>query len=181
MTYVFRIFSLSFFLCIVLAYSKYVDWNIEKEPEFSLLKYPVFTSKKINGNGDLNSQDLKLKSGEILVVHFWATWCSPCKLELPKLISFLSTLPEKNVKVLLIAVNEKKSNVLAEVSNLISNSRKNFIWTYTDSNDVLLKFGSTKIPETFLFNSSFQFVKKFIGPQDWERSFYKREFLRFIN
>ena len=39
------------------------------------------------------------------------------------------------------------------------------------------KLGSLKVPETFVFNKNSLFVKKFIGPQDWNNKYFKDNIL----
>jgi len=40
---------------------------------------PVFTCKSLSGK-DLSSENLK---GKVVLINFWATWCPPCKAEMP--------------------------------------------------------------------------------------------------
>ncbi|MDD2833556.1 MAG: TlpA disulfide reductase family protein [Methylotenera sp.] len=51
-------------------------------------------------------QDLKQYQGKIVVVNFWATWCPPCREEMPELSAFHEAYQDKNVTVLGIAVDE---------------------------------------------------------------------------
>ena len=59
---------------------------------------------------DLNLQDVDLtnKKGNIMILNFWATWCAPCRREMPSLEKLTFALPE--VKV--YAINMEKPNKL---------------------------------------------------------------------
>ncbi|PKO46527.1 MAG: redoxin [Betaproteobacteria bacterium HGW-Betaproteobacteria-22] len=52
------------------------------------------------------TQDLKQYQGKIVVVNFWATWCPPCREEMPELSAFHDAYQDKNVTVLGIAVDD---------------------------------------------------------------------------
>lgn len=64
----------------------------------------LFASKLMNPDG--MSQDLGLYKGKIIVLNFWATWCPPCREEMPELSDLYTEYKSKNVVVLGIAVDE---------------------------------------------------------------------------
>jgi thiol-disulfide isomerase/thioredoxin len=47
--------------------------------------------------------------GKVLIVNFWATWCAPCKMEMPALESFRSKYHERGVEVLAISLDKADS------------------------------------------------------------------------
>ena len=59
---------------------------------------------------DINLQDVDLSKnkGKIMVLNFWATWCAPCKREMPSLEKLTNKYPE--IKV--YAINTEKPNKL---------------------------------------------------------------------
>ena len=59
---------------------------------------------------DFNLQDIDLtnKKGNIMIINFWATWCAPCKREMPSLEKLTNKYPE--IKV--YAINTEKPNKL---------------------------------------------------------------------
>ena len=64
----------------------------------------LFTANLPNENGV--SQALDQYKGKIIVLNFWATWCSPCREEMPELSALNTELASKNVIVLGIAIDE---------------------------------------------------------------------------
>ena len=59
-------------------------------------------------DSDLNDVDLTNKKGNIMILNFWATWCAPCKREMPSLEKLTNKYPE--VKV--YAINMERPNKL---------------------------------------------------------------------
>lgn len=78
-----------------------------------LLKMPAFPSINTNTlyhyrlpDTSGNLQSLAQYRGKIMVLNFWATWCSPCREEMPELSAFYAAHQTKNVIVLGIAQDD---------------------------------------------------------------------------
>jgi cytochrome c biogenesis protein CcmG, thiol:disulfide interchange protein DsbE len=109
--------------------------------------------------------DVNLKNNNFILINFWASWCSPCRLEHPFLLKLKD---EKNLYLLGINFKDKKNNAL------------NFLNQYGDPYDLLTKdelgkhsvnFGVYGIPESILINKNLVILKKFIGPIS-EKDYY---------
>ncbi|MDH4466911.1 MAG: TlpA disulfide reductase family protein [Bacteriovoracaceae bacterium] len=111
----------------------------------------------------------KINSADVIYVHFWATWCVPCLTELPKLVEYIDTTnkigPKKNL-LLLIAVDDSKEKTQQFLSKIKINKDYSVLLLDTEE-EAYLKFGVSKVPETFTFNQNGQLMQKFIGPQNW--------------
>lgn len=64
----------------------------------------LFASQLTNEKG--LSQNLSQYKGKIIVLNFWATWCPPCREEMPELSALHTEYKNKNVLVLGVAVDE---------------------------------------------------------------------------
>ena len=64
----------------------------------------LFAATFPNENG--KPQSLKQYAGKIVVLNFWATWCEPCREEMPELSALHDAYKNKNVVVLGVAVDE---------------------------------------------------------------------------
>jgi thiol-disulfide isomerase/thioredoxin len=70
---------------------------------------PSLTLKDLNGN-DVSLSDFK---GKVVLVNFWATWCEPCKAEIPWLIDLQHKYADKGFVILGIALDDEGKKVVA--------------------------------------------------------------------
>ncbi len=75
---------------------------------------PAFTLNTLDGN-TLASENLR---GKIVLVNFWATWCPPCRSEMPLLQSIAKEYATKDVVVIAIDVGEDRATVMQYAQNL---------------------------------------------------------------
>ncbi|HBO18762.1 MAG TPA: redoxin [Methylophilaceae bacterium] len=68
---------------------------------------PLFTS--IINDPEGKPQSLKQFENKIIVLNFWATWCEPCREEMPELSNFYTENSSKNIVVIGIAIDEAKA------------------------------------------------------------------------
>ena len=109
-------------------------------------------------NKQLNLEDYK---GNLILVNFWATWCAPCKEEMPSLDLLQSNKNLNNLKIFPVNVGqesiEKSFNFFEELN--IKN-----LSPYFDSKITLAKkFGLRGIPTSILFNKEGLEFARIIG------------------
>jgi thiol-disulfide isomerase/thioredoxin len=73
------------------------------------LSEPELTLKDLDGN-DVSLSEYK---GKVVLVNFWATWCEPCRIEIPWLIEMQQKYGPKGFVILGIAVDEEGKSVVA--------------------------------------------------------------------
>jgi cytochrome c biogenesis protein CcmG/thiol:disulfide interchange protein DsbE len=150
----------------------------KSESESLLTKLPDTQFKTLQ-NEDLRLHDLYVESNlKLLVVHFWGTWCGPCEAELPDLLDFIKKFENRSdIKFLLVAVNDDLVKVRKHIAQL---SPTKATWLLDNENLHRDLFGTTRVPETFVFSSDKVSVRKYVGPQEWKNSSYFQSFDEFL-
>ena len=134
---------------------------------------PSFTIDDVYSGEKITDQTFRAKKDRLLVVHFWGTWCAPCKVEFPELSKFTHKLSQRNVDFLFIAVNDELKKVKKELKSL-SKFSQNSVHGFDENGKTLDLFGTVKVPETYIFDQNGRSLRKLIGPQDWENPFFVR-------
>lgn len=72
-------------------------------PAVAAKKMPVFSGKTVNDQGKFDSTTLQ---GKVVLVNFWATWCPPCRKELPALMKLQEKYRDKGLVVVGVSMDE---------------------------------------------------------------------------
>src|SRR5438309_5102541 len=99
---------------------------------------------------DLQGRDVKLSNlrGKVVLVNFWATWCKPCKEEMPAMQASYDKLRDKGFVVL--AVNELEDT--ARVAEHIRTHGHTFEVVMDHNNQVANMYGVVGLPASFLID-----------------------------
>ena len=113
-----------------------------------------------------NKIDLNNYKGKLLMLNFWATWCAPCKKEMPSLDLLQSNNELNNLKIFPINVGQED---LIKSKNFFKNLNIRNLNIYYDSSVILAnKFSLRGVPTTILFNKDGKEFARIIGSIDFE-------------
>lgn len=115
----------------------------------------------------LDGTALKLSSlkGKVVLLNFWATWCPPCREEIPSMMKLNSAMSGKPFQMLAVSIDEGGKPSLEEFFK----STGFTLPTYMDQANAAGKiYGITGVPESFLIDKKGIIVKKIIGPVEWD-------------
>ena len=111
------------------------------------------------------SQDLKTYNGRFVVVNFWATWCVPCKEEMPDLAAVQNDYAPLGVQVIGASADEEKDK--AKVLKFVRDVKVNFPVWLNLTNAQMESFGIGKVlPATVIVNREGKIVWRKIGKID---------------
>lgn len=106
--------------------------------------------------------------GKVTLVNFWATWCGPCKRELPDLIALSNEMESKNVRVLGIST-DRGSGVLEEVKSFVGKEGITY-QIIISTEDLEEAFGNIRvIPTTFLIDADGKIAQTIVGGRSKEQ------------
>jgi thiol-disulfide isomerase/thioredoxin len=114
----------------------------------------------------------ELGAGKPLVLHFWATWCTSCKEEFPRLRPALRALPARGVSVTLVSIDKPSDRRKAEkmLARYGLSALPALLLDAPDPDPVVMSVGDPHwdgtLPATFVFDASGKLMRSFIGRTD---------------
>ena len=119
--------------------------------------------------------DLKNYKGNLILLNFWATWCAPCKEEMPSLDLLQSNENLKNLKIFPINVGQDN---IEKASNFFDELKIQNLEIYFDSPITLAKkFSLRGIPTSILLNKDGLEFARIIGSID----FNDKKFIEWLS
>lgn len=136
----------------------YKKLGIER-PEKKILG-PDFTLE------DLSGKRISLKSlrGKVVFLNFWATWCVPCRQEMPTMEKLHRTFKEQGLEVVAINFRESKK----EVRKFFDELGLTFTALLDKDGKVSEEYGAWSIPLSYFIDRNGEFVGKVMGSREWD-------------
>ena len=118
----------------------------------------------------LDQKDKKINiedfNGNLVLLNFWATWCEPCKEEMPSLDRLQNNLELNNIKV--FAINISKES-LKKINDFFQELNIEYLEPYFDAPTTLAKTLSLRgVPTSILFNKEGKEFARIIGSIDFD-------------
>jgi len=121
---------------------------------------PQFTLPSLDGH-ELALNDYQ---GKYLLVNFWATWCGPCKVEMPSLESLYRKFKKRNLTVVAVSNDIFGAQV---VEPYIQAQKLTFPIGLDPKLKVSNQFGVISLPTTFLINPQGKIIGVLNGAENW--------------
>jgi peroxiredoxin len=122
---------------------------------------PNFMLRDLTGN----VRSLSQLRGKVVLLNFWATWCGPCRVEMPAMEQLYRTLPRGEFEILAVSTDPQGEAVTRPF-------QKQMGFTFPILHDseyrVGLAYGARTIPVTFMVDRHGIVRQKIFGARDWD-------------
>lgn len=107
--------------------------------------------------------DLAALKGQVVLVNFWATWCEPCRDEIPSLNRLQHQLAAKDFKIVAINIGEGKPRI----EQFLKRIPVDFTILRDVDNDVMKAWRVRILPASFLIDKTGMLRFQLTGDADW--------------
>ena len=121
---------------------------------------PAYAASTLNGN-EVSLASLR---GNVVVLNVWATWCLPCKREMPLLDSLFREFADRGVRVVGVSVDAQGSEDL--INSFVERNGIGFTILHDGAGQIQSTYKMRGVPETFLIDDKGVLRRHWIGGVD---------------
>ena len=116
----------------------------------------------------LNLPDLQdvmhtLPKGEVVLLNFWATWCPPCRKEIPSMIELHKKLSSQGLKIIAVSVDKNRD----DLESFVKEYQVPFQVLHDADSVAARQYGVFRFPETFLIDRKGRVHRHMVGEMEW--------------
>jgi cytochrome c biogenesis protein CcmG/thiol:disulfide interchange protein DsbE len=144
---------------------------------------PEFTARSLEGD----SLSLESLRGQVVLLNFWATWCAPCRREMPSMQRLYRELKSRGLEVVAVSVDAAPGGVEAlaapggKVREFVEEYGLTFRVLLDPNGKVEQRYRATGLPTTFLIGRDGRIRDKVIGGVEWDEPAYAERVRRLLD
>lgn len=127
------------------------------------IEVPNFVFPDINGK-EVSLADHK---GKVVLLNVWATWCPPCRQEMPSMQRLYEKFKGESFEILAVSIDSAGREAVAP---FMREMNLTFPALLDPRETIMSLYGITGVPESFIIDKDGILVKKIIGPINWASS-----------
>lgn len=122
---------------------------------------PEFHAVRLSTGESVSLSDYR---GKVVLLNIWATWCVPCRAEMPSLEALHREFPTDSFAIVTVSIDEGGPDVVRAFAEELGLT---FEILHDRTRQIERIYQTTGVPETFVLNRDGRIVSKKIGAHDW--------------
>jgi peroxiredoxin len=116
----------------------------------------------------LNLPDLQgvmqtIPKGDVVLLNFWATWCPPCRKEIPSMVKLYKEFSSQGLKILAVSVDRNRD----DLESFVKEYQMPFQVLHDANSVAARQYGVFRFPETFLIDRKGRVRRHLVGAVEW--------------
>lgn len=133
------------------------------EPVYPATPTAEFTSSEVPDGAA--TKTLASYRGQVVLLNIWATWCAPCRAEMPSIERLHREFGPRGLKIVAVSVDDPGQQ--KAVRDFVRELGLTFEVLHDPTHDIQKAYQTTGVPETFVLGRDGVIRKKIIGATDW--------------
>jgi len=103
--------------------------------------------------------------GQVVLLNVWATWCQPCRVEMPSMERLHRTFADTDFRIVAVSIDKEGPEV---VERFVKELGLTFDILHDATADIQRIYQTTGVPESFVIDRDGIIIKKVIGAAEWD-------------
>ena len=170
---------IKFFITVIIIFSTFSSYSKDLNLPENLIIYENLKEYDSVSFKNRFDKDINLKNykGNLLLMNFWATWCEPCKKEMPSLDKLAIDPNFQNLTILPINIGQEKINKIEEF--YIETNIENLDIFFDTDVRLAKKFLLRGVPTTVIMNKGGKEIARVVGSVDFQDEKFKTWLQKF--
>jgi cytochrome c biogenesis protein CcmG/thiol:disulfide interchange protein DsbE len=147
---------------------------VKLRPQLDLIEVggeaPAFAATDLRTGRPVTLADYR---GKVILLNVWATWCPPCRVEMPSMERLHKKLEGTDFRIVAVSVDgdaffEADKKGAAEIMEFVNGMGLSFDILHDPSGAIRTNYQTTGVPESFVIDRDGVIVKKVIGAAEWD-------------
>ena len=163
---IFAIAAFALLLLVAVLGYKYLSKQYKPQNNASIANSQVkatdFTVKDASGN-DVKLSDFK---GKPVVMNFWASWCPPCRGEMPDFNKLYQQYSTKGVVFLMVNLTDGQRETIDTATKFVKDSNFKFNIYFDVNSDAANAYSISSIPDSYFIDKNGNIINSYVGAID---------------
>lgn len=122
---------------------------------------PAFQASRLDGT----PSGLADYRGKVILLNVWATWCGPCRTEMPSMERLHQQFKDQDFRIVAVSVDQEGA---ATVGRFAADIGVTFDILHDPRGEIQRIYRTTGVPESWVIDRSGMIVKKVVGATEWD-------------